>query len=129
MIEFAKYERAESTLSSEGTVASLVGKDGTIGLIPKNIKDKSKRVVLVLTKKDGTSAQVTCSQQVSDGVRNKSITLGQVLNFEVLTGESGVPFISIPGALVTFAVKDIKVENFAPTSKITAEDLTALLEA
>lgn len=126
MIEFKTFERAESTLETQGTVMSLVGKDGKLGLIPKNFKDATKRVVLILTKKNGTSAMISCSQAVSDGLRNKTIELGNVLGFEILEGESGIPFISLPaGGLIEVAVKNITVKDFVP-SLTNYEELIAL---
>jgi hypothetical protein len=122
-IQFAKYERTESTLESQGTVMDLVGKDGFLELIPKNLKDESKRVVVILKKKNGTSATVTCSKQVSDGIRNKTIELGHLVNFEILEGDSGVPFISMPGgALISVAVKSITTKEYQP-SAVAFEDL------
>jgi hypothetical protein len=123
-LQFAKYERAESTLESLGTVLENVGKDGFLELIPRNVKDVTKRVVVILKKKNGTSTMVTCSQQVSDGIRNKTIELGHVLNFEILEGEAGVPFISMPGGLISVAVKSITVKDYAvDTTSISLEDL------
>lgn len=124
-IQFAKYERTESTLESQGTVMDLVGKDGFLELIPKNLKDTTKRVVVILKKKNGQSAMVTCSQQVSDGIRNKTIELGHVINFEILEGESGVPFISMPGgALISIAVKSLVAKDYVAQA-ISLEDLIA----
>lgn len=123
MVQFQNYERTESTLESQGTVLALVGKDGALGLIPKNFKDESKRVVVILKKKNGQSAAVTCSKQVSDGLRDGSIELGHVLNFDVLEGESGIPFISLPGGgLIETAVKSITPKQYAPKA-ISMEDL------
>ena len=120
-ITFAKYERAESTLESLGTAMDLVGKDGKLGLIPKNFKATDKRVVIILTKKNGTSAQVTCSQQVSDGLRAKTIELGTVLGFEVLEGEAGA-FISLPSAgLAEFKVSSLTVTDYVPAEIPFAE--------
>jgi hypothetical protein len=125
MVQFQNYERTESTLESQGTVLELVGKDGSLALIPKNFKDTSKRVVVILQKKNGQSAAVTCSQQVSDGLRNGSIELGHVLNFEILEGDAGIPFISLPGGgLIVTAVKSITAKDYAPKA-IALEDLIA----
>jgi hypothetical protein len=124
-IQFAKYERTESTLESQGTVMDLVGKDGFLELIPKNLRDTSKRVVVILKKKNGQSAMVTCSQQVSDGLRDKTIELGHVINFEILEGESGVPFISMPGgALISIAVKSLVAKDYVAQA-ISLEDIIA----
>lgn len=125
-LEFAVFERQESTLQSLGTVLETVGNDGTICTFDRNLLDLSKRVIIVLKKKDGTSAQVTCSQQVSDGIRAKTITLGQVLNFEILEGESGIPFICAPGGgLMNFAVQDLVPKAYQSTI-VNHNDLVAL---
>ena len=125
-LEFANYERSETTLESMGTVLDNVGKDGSIALIPKNLKDVTKRVVIILKNKAGKSVQITCSKQVSDGLRNKSIELGHVLNFEVLYGESEVPYISLPGGnLIEHTVKSLTAKEWE-ASTVSHEDLIAL---
>lgn len=126
-LEFANYERTENTLESLGTVLSQIGKEGTISLIPKNFKSKDKRVVLVLAKKDGKSVMVTCSKQVSDGLRDKTVTLGNILNFEMLYDEATeVPYISLPGGgLVTHKVADLTASEW-DSSAVNHEDLIAL---
>jgi hypothetical protein len=110
---FENYQAVESTLTSLGTVAKAIGQNGSINLIPSNFKNDSVRVKLILKKEDGTSTGVTCSQKVSDGLRDKSIKVDHLLNFEVLYGESGIPFISLPGGgLIEFAVKDLKATDY-----------------
>ena len=127
MVQFQNYQREESTLESQGTVLDLVGKDGALALIPKNFKDESKRVVIILKKKNGQSAMISCSQQVSEGLRNKSIELGHVLKFEVLEGEAGVPFITMPGGgLIEVSVKTIKLKDFTPNTASIEDLLDAL---
>jgi hypothetical protein len=114
---FENYQAAESTLTSLGTVSKQIGENGSLALIPSNFKDASKRVAIILKKDDNTSTMVTCSQKVSDGLRDKSITLGHILNFEVLYGEAGVPFISLPGGgLIEFAAKDLKAVDYKVTN-------------
>lgn len=127
-LEFKKYEGSETTLESLGTVANIVGKDGKLGLIPSNFKNPNKRVSIILTKKDGTSTMVSCSAAVSAGLRDKSITLGNVLTFEVLYGEAEVPFISLPGGagVAETTVKSLVAEDFEVTSAVSLEDLIAL---
>ena len=126
-LEFAKYEREENTLESLGTVASIVGKGGSLGLIPKNFKDATKRVVVVLEKKDGTSTMVSCSSAVSAGLRDKTITLDNVLTFEVIYGEAEVPYISLPGGagLITVAISDLTATDYEVSSTMSLEELIA----
>lgn len=124
-VEFAKYERQEGTLTSNGTVLDLVGKDGQLQLIPKNFKNVDKRVVIILKKENGTSTMISCSKAVSDGLRDKSIDLAHVLGFEVLENEDGVNFISMPGGeLVTVNVKDLKVKDYVATA-VSYDELIA----
>jgi hypothetical protein len=106
MLDFKVYER-ESTLTDAGSVASIVGKDGEIHLIPKNFADKDKRVVLLLKKADGTSATVTCSESVSNKLRAREIGIAHVAQMKVLVGELGA-FVSESGNTIAFAVKDLK---------------------
>ena len=127
-LEFKKWERADDgTLSSLGKVIDAVGKDGKIAFIPRNIKDLEKRVVVVLTKKDGTSAMVTCSEQVSKDIRAGRVKEGHLLNLEILQNEDGINFISAQGGLVEFNISDIKVEEFVPKAKSVS--IAQLLEA
>ena len=128
-LEFKVYERADNTLTSLGTVMKAVGKDGFLKLIPKNFKDLTKRVVIVLEKKDGTSTPVSCSKQVSEGLRDKTITLGNVLGFDIMEGEAGVPFITMPStgeAVQGIAVAKLKPQAYTPVSTVNYEELIAL---
>jgi hypothetical protein len=128
MVQFTTFARTNSVLTTAGVVRDLVGTDGTLSIIPKNFKDSSKRVALVLTKADGTSAMISCSKAVSDGLRDKSIKMSNVASFEVLENEEGLSFICLPatgGALVNFAVKDLKLENYVPAA-VNFEQLIAL---
>jgi hypothetical protein len=111
MLQFEVYERKES-MTSHGTIIEIVGENGKIDFLKSNLADPNKRVVVILQRADGTSKMVTCSLPVSDGIRNKTIELGHLLNFEILEGESGVPYVSMPGGgLISINVKDIKAKE------------------
>lgn len=117
-LEFKLYERTERT--ELGTVAQLTGVGGKIGLIPANFNNHDKRVVVVMKRADGTSAQVVCSSNVSSGLRAKEITLSQVQGFPVIEqitndGEI-INIVSMPsgGALVEFNVTGEVSEYQAP---------------
>ena len=113
-IEFKVFQ-STSNLVSEGSVLDLVGAKGTISRIPKNWNNPEKRVVLLLTREDGTSAAVSCSEAVSKMLRSKEITIEHVLGFQILTTENNVPFISAPAtALQTVKVADLVVKAFQP---------------
>ena len=99
-------------MTSHGTIIEIVGENGKIDFLKSNLADPNKRVVVILQRADGTSKMVTCSLPVSDGIRNKTIELGHLLNFEILEGESGVPYVSMPGGgLISINVKDIKAKE------------------
>lgn len=128
MLEFKIYEREED-LTDLGTITSLLGPEGKIAIIPKNFKDATKRVALVLTKEDGTSAVVACSTAVSNGLRDKTITLGNVVGFSILENEDGIPFISLPAtngaALQEHSLKSLKLTTYVP-KPVSYEDLAGL---
>jgi hypothetical protein len=119
---FENYQVAETTLTTLGKVGELIGADGKIAFIPGNLRDASKRIALVLKRADGTSKMVTCSQKVSDGLRDKSIELGHVLNFEIVAGEAGIPYISLPGGgLIEYSAKDLVAKDYVATAVDYAE--------
>ena len=125
VLEFKKYEGG-ATLTSLGTVRSIVGAKGSYSIDPKNFKNAEKRVVLICKKADGTSTTISCSDQVSRGLRNGTIHKDACADFEVLYGESEIPFVSLPsGNLVETLVDDVKVTAFTPTA-VKWEDLIAL---
>lgn len=124
-VVFGNYERTGATLTDNGKVIDLVGKNGTIGFVPKNLKDTTKRVVVILKKANGQSAMVSCSAQVSEGIRSKKIERGHLLNFPILEGENGVPFISMPGGtLMEYKVSTIALKDY-DLSSVNLEDLIA----
>lgn len=117
-LEFKLYERTERT--ELGTVAELTGVGGKIGLLPTNFNNHDKRVVIIMKKANGTSAQVICSSNVSEGLRAKEITLSQVQGFPIVEqitpdGEI-INIVTMPsgGALVEFNVTGEVAEYKAP---------------
>ncbi len=134
-IEFKKYVREENSLESYGTVKDLAGKGGTIGLIPKNVADASKRLVIIVGKKDGTSTPFSCSPAVSKAVRAKDITIGQLAGLEVLevvfkNGDIG-PMVCMPAgtgsAVKTISIDKLKTEEVkaAVSTEIDMDELVA----
>jgi hypothetical protein len=125
-ITFKAYERTE-TLTNLGTVTEMVGTDGTIGLIPNNFNNPKVRVSVVLKKKDGTSALLTCSEKVSNGLRDKTIALGQLISFPITSGENEVPYISMPSgsALMEFKISELKSVAYK-ASTVDYDSLIAL---
>jgi hypothetical protein len=130
MLKFENYQREDRV--ELGTVNSLVGKGGKIKFVPKNLADDSKRVAVILEQKDGKSALVVCSENVSKGVRNKEITLANLLGFSVTeqltkTGET-INVITMPNngtALIEVAVDSVKIADYQPSGELVPEDLIA----
>ena len=129
MVEFKKYEGSTAELADLGTVKALAGKGGKIALIRKNYKDNTKRVVVVITKKDGNSATVPCSKQVSDAFRAKELSIAQLVGLSVLETEaedgSIRHFISMPatGGLHEVAIDKINVEAVEAKTVDNPEEL------
>lgn len=126
-VEFKKYAGSETTLSELGTLKEVAGKGGKIALIRKNFADGSKRVAVLVTRKDGQSAIVACSKQVSDALRAKKMTIAQLVGLNVIENEEGHNFVSMPatGAIQEFAVDGVKAAvvetekaNFLPEELI-----------
>lgn len=126
-IAFKKYQRQDSTLTELGTVKSLAGKGGKIAFSRKNLKNKQKLVAVFLTKKNGESAVIPCSEQVSQLVRAGEITLPQLAGLQVCEGEheSGElrQFICMPqgGGMKEFKTDDLKDESFEASDEFMPE--------
>ncbi len=123
-LEFKLYERTERT--ELGTPASLAGIGGKVALVPSNFINHNKRVVLVIKQSNGKSAMVTCSANVSEGLRAQEITLTQVQSFplvEQLTTEGEIiNLVIMPSGknqLVEVDVTAEVVEFDVPTLDIT----------
>lgn len=130
MVKFENYQREDRV--ELGTVAQLVGKGGKVKFVPKNLADDSKRVAVILENKTGASALVLCSEAVSKGVRNKDITLANLLGFQVTeqltkTGET-INVITMPNngaSLIEVAVDSVKIADYQPSAELVADDLIA----
>ena len=122
------YTRQSSELTDNGTIAELVGKNGSISFIRKNLNDPNKRVALLLTDSKGNSGIVSCSEQVSKAIRNKELSVHQLAGFTLLENENGVTFVSMPatGAIQTISMKDIKVVAYDRSEEFLPEELIAL---
>ena len=94
-LQFKKYQRQDSgELKELGTVKSLCGKGGTFRFNKKNFLSKRLNnsgnrvaVITILEKKNGDSAMVVCSQQVSELLRSGEITDKQFLGLPVCETE------------------------------------------
>jgi hypothetical protein len=128
-IAFKKYERQEGNLVELGTLKSLAGKGGKLSFLRKNFADTSKRVAVVVNKKDGKSAVIPCSKQISDLIRKGEITIAQLANLQVVEGEredgTKSHFIVMPqgGGTQEFDVDKLKDESFEPVTEFLPEGL------
>ena len=134
MIKFKVYEGGTAELTDLGTVKELAGKGGKMALIRKNWNDATKRVALLITRKDGQSAIVPCSKQVSDALRNKKIRASQLAGLNIVETEVEVDgkmelrqFVSMPanGAVHEIALDTVKTAEVELTAQ-SLEDLIAL---
>ena len=130
MIEFKKYEGGTAELTDLGTVKSVAGKGGKMALIRKNWNDTTKRVALLITRKDGQSAVVPCSKQVSDALRAKKLTAAQLAGLTIVETEvdgEARQFVSIPatGAIHELSLDNVKTEEVELTAQ-SMEELIAL---
>ena len=130
MVKFENYQRQDRV--ELGTVAQLVGKGGKVKFVPKNLADDSKRVAVILENKTGASALVVCSEAVSKGVRNKEITLANLLGFQVTeqltTKGETINVITMPNngaSLIEVAVDSVKIADYQPSAELVADDLIA----
>lgn len=115
-VEFKKYAGADNaTLEDQGTVKAIAGKGGKIALIRKNYNDATKRVAVLITRKDGQSAVVACSAQVSKALREKKMNINQLLGLSIVSNEDGLNFISMgaAGAVQSFEVDKVKEQTVA----------------
>ncbi len=69
-------------------VAELIGENGKLKLIPSNIANTGKRVLCILAKADNTQLSVVCSKGVSAGIRDKSISIPNLLGFSIFESKA-----------------------------------------
>lgn len=122
------YTRQSGELTDNGTIANLIGKNGSISFIRKNLNDPNKRVALLLKDSKGNSGVVSCSAQLSKEIRANNITIHEIAGLSLLENEEGVTFVSMPatGAIQEISMKDIKVVNYERSEEFLPEELLAL---
>ena len=130
-LDFAQYERPESTLEDYGTVREQLGENGSLGLIESNYRNPEKRVAFVLELEDGSTRVLACSKRVSDDFRNGKINLTHIAELRILVNEEGMAFISSDSAPVQkFKIADIKKSTTTVSASFLDENaMKALLEA
>jgi len=129
-LNFKTYARTEKV--SLGTIADICGKGGSYRPASmNNWMDETKRVALVLIKKDGTSDIVICSPEVSKRLRSKELKLSQLMGFEVKENltKSG-EFANIverptsANSLPAVAITD-EIPTYEPTKTFSHEEMIA----
>jgi len=126
--KLSAYTRQSGELTDNGTIANLIGKNGSISFIRKNLNDVNKRVALVLKDSKGNSGVVSCSAQLSTEIRGNKITIHEIAGLSLLENEEGITFVSMPGtgAIQEIAMKDIKVVSYERNEEFLPEELLAL---
>ncbi len=126
--KLSAYTRQSGELTDNGTIAQLIGKNGSISFIRKNLNDPNKRVALLLKDSKGNSGVVSCSAQLSAEIRAKRITIHEIAGLSLLENEDGITFVAMPGtgAVQTIEMKDIKVVSYERSEEFLPEELLAL---
>ena len=126
--KLSAYTRQSGELTDNGTIANLIGKNGSITFIRKNLKDPNKRVALLLKDSKGNTGVVSCSAQLSTEIRANKITIHEIAGLSLLENEDGITFVSMPatGAIQEIAMKDIKVVTYERSEEFLPEELLAL---
>ena len=126
--KLSAYQGTSATLTDNGTIASIIGKDGSISFLRKNFNDPNKRVALLLKDGKGNSGIVSCSAQLSEEIRAKRLSINEIAGLSLLENEQGISFVAMPatGAIQEIAMKDIKVVNYSRTDEFLPEELLAL---
>ena len=124
-IKLEKYEGASSELTSLGTVVQITGVKGSIKTLRKNFLDTSKRVAVIIANAKNESTVIACSTALSIELRAGRIVADDLFGFEIVEGEAGIPFISMPteGAVQEFKASNYKAKAtasvaFMPTAAI-----------
>ena len=113
-LEFKKYEGTGSTLESV-KIIDVIGAKGSIR-IPRKSYEGEKRIFAILVKEDGTSAGVVCSEDVSKGIRDKSITAKELASFVIINGGDKGFFIARPSkGFIELKMESIVVDEFIPS--------------
>jgi len=134
-LQFKKREAVAQ--NSVGTLKQLAGPGTTIAFNPNNLANPDVRIVVsVIDKTSGDVANVYCSPRVSEGVRNKSIKLRDLVSYPVTvqttsdrdTGEEvQIHTISMSPQLVAIDTDSVVASDLqSAASAIKLEDLIAL---
>lgn len=126
--QLTAYKGQSANLTDNGTIASIIGKNGSISFLRKNIDNPNKRVALLLKDDKGNSGIVSCSEQVSAEIRAKRMTIHEIAGLSLLENENGISFVAMPatGAIQEISMKDINVVSYNRSEEFLPEELLAL---
>lgn len=125
-VAFAIYESA--TLEVVGSLEGLAGKGGALKFTNKSLNGNGQLAV-VITRKDGTSAVVTCSKAVTAGIRSaleqgisKKRCLASIAKLDIVEAPNGGNYVSAPAGAQgeSFTIEELKREA------VNYEDLVAV---
>lgn len=130
MIQFKKYE--SNTLEDLGSVATIIGKKGSIRFSSDRNLNSSKRVTVILQLENGQSAAIPCSSKVSDIARkaledhSEAEVLGVISGLHILETEDGRHFISPTGSGEGTPLKESYKLADLKNAKLTWDELVEL---
>jgi hypothetical protein len=131
MVKFGKYEGA-TTLEDLGSLKSIVGKGGSVKLSKKNFFNPEKRVVVIAQHKDGQSAVISCSKEVSKHARalqadgkTQTEILAWLIGLNVLQNEEGQYFVSMPAGEAGEGIAIDSLKVVATSEVVNVAELVA----
>jgi hypothetical protein len=127
---YTTYTRPASDAKELGTLKSLIGDEGKLGLIPSNFSNALKQVMILHQLPDGRAIRFIASPRVSAGLRAKTITLNHLAGFTVAERKAKngdlIKSISMPGeGIQWFNATDINPVPFV-RENVSASDFLAL---
>ena len=119
-LQFKMYEGTSTELETIGTVATVIGKGGSLRFVPGTFTS-GKRIAIILLNKAKESTVIACSKRVTltlqEALKNgssKKQMLAAVSKLQVSEDEEGRNFIIAPlgtgGVEDSFTIEDLKKE-------------------
>lgn len=100
MIKASEQVRNITASRNEDILGEVVGYNPQFGLRSRNLAS-TKRIIIAIKAEDGETYDVTCSPNVSAGLRDKSITLANLLHFPVKEQQTAskewMNLVTLPG--------------------------------
>ena len=120
-LQFKMYEGTTTEIETIGTVATVIGKGGSLRFVPGTFTS-GKRIAIILLNKKGESTVIACSKRVSESLRtvlnegtSKKQMLSAISKLEISEDEEGRNFIIAPvgtgGVEEAFTIEDLAKEK------------------